>query len=96
MAVSLVLNYTGSVYFGLGRNNIIYCLCYLVGGALIYLYREELETFNEKFRPAVLIITFAAVFLYYIIGANTLTMLLVSSTLLILALKKSPGKDASE
>ena len=87
--VSLILNYIGGFYFGLNRTNIVYCLCYFVAGGLVYLYREELRTFRKKYRWVSLGLDLVSIILYYIVGSNTITMLLVSVTLLTYALGES-------
>lgn len=90
-AISLLLNYVGGSYFDIGRTNIIYCLCYLIAGGLIYLYRKELEQFSSKFQWINLGIIIAAVILYFLIGSNTITMLLVSASMLIYVFGKNGG-----
>lgn len=87
--ISLILNYICGSYFGLGRTNIVYSLCYLLAGGLIYLYRDEAEVFSQKFRWISLGLVLMTVILYFIAGANTITMLLVSATLLIYAIGKN-------
>jgi peptidoglycan/LPS O-acetylase OafA/YrhL len=95
-AVSVLLNYAFSSYFGIGRSNIVYSLPYLIAGGLIYLYREELENISRKYWWAVLVGVAVCLVLYYIAGANTITMLMVSSVLLIYALGKSGGYTAEQ
>ena len=90
-AVSLLLNYAGGSYFGIGKTNIVYCLCYLTAGALIYQYRNELEQFSRKYSPIVWGLTASAVILYFAVGANTITILFVSTVSVILALKNYRG-----
>lgn len=89
--VSLVLNDVGGSYFGIGRTNIIYCLCYFIVGGLVYLYRNELEQLSHKYWWAVLGGIALSVVLYFVWSANTLTMLLVSVTMLIFALGYQGG-----
>ena len=89
--ISLLLNYIGGSYFDIERTNIIYCLCYLIVGGLIYLYRKELEQFSSKFQWISLGVIIVTAVLYYIIGDNTITMLLVSVSMLIYALGRTRG-----
>lgn len=89
--ISLLLNYVGGSYFDIGRTNIIYCLCYLIAGGLIYLYRKELEQFSCKFQWISLGTIIVTVVLYFLIGGNTITMLLVSASMLIYALRRTRG-----
>ena len=83
------MNYVGGSYFDIGRTNIIYCLCYLIAGGLIYLYRGELESFSNKYRWSSLGIIVVTVVLYFLIGGNTITMLLVSASMLVYALGRN-------
>lgn len=89
--VSLLLNYVCGIYFEVGRTNIVYSLCYLLAGGLIYQYRDELEQFSQKKQWVSLGTVVVAVVLYYLIGGNTITMLFVSAALLIYALGKNRG-----
>lgn len=89
--VSILLNYIFGSYFGISRTNIVYCSPYLIAGGLIYLYREGLERFSSKYWWIVLGETAGCVVLYYVIGRNTITMLLVSASLLIYAIGRSGG-----
>lgn len=90
-AVSLLLNFVCSSYFEVGRSNIVYSLCYLIAGGLIYQYREELEKFSKKFPWINLVLIAVFVALYFVVGANTITILLVSIALLIYALGRKRG-----
>lgn len=90
-AVSLILNYVCGSYFEIGRTNIIYSLCYLLAGGLIYQYRMELEQFSRKNQWISLELVVITALIYYLIGDNTITMLLVSGTLLVYALGNPGG-----
>ena len=89
--ISLLLNYIGGSYFDIGRTNIIYCLCYLIAGGLIYLYRKELEQFSSKYRWISFEAIIVTVVFYFFIGGNTITMLLISVSMLIYALGRTRG-----
>ena len=84
-----MLNYVCGSYFGLGRTNIIYSLCYFVAGGLVYQHRDELEIFSRKYQWISLGTAAASVILYFLIGGNTITMLLVSVSFLIYALGRN-------
>lgn len=86
--LSLIFNYICSVYFDVGRTNILYSSCYLIAGGLIYLYRTNIRSLNQW---ALLAAVLFSVVLYYLIGASTLTCLLVSSSLLIYAISNRGG-----
>lgn len=73
--VSLIYNFVCTVYFDVGRSNILYSGCFLLAGGLIYLYRNELMKLNRR---AGLGAAVASVALYYILGGNTAGCLLVS------------------
>lgn len=90
-AVALVLNYVLTARFEVGRNNIVYCLCYFIAGGLLYLYRDKLENVGRKSWWAVVMAVTLSVVFYYAVGANTLTMLLVACTLLALAISDRGG-----
>lgn len=90
-AISILLNYAFGFYFEIGRSNIVYSLPYLIAGGLIYLYRENLENLSRKYWWAALGGVVVCTVLYYVAGANTITMLMVSSMLLIYSLGKSGG-----
>lgn len=90
-ATSLLLNYVCGTYFGVGRTNIVYGLCYLIAGGLIYQYRHVIEKYSKKYWWLSLGFAFMFVVLYYAIGGNTFTILLVSISLLIYALGRTRG-----
>lgn len=94
--ISVLLNYIFGSYFSISRTNIVYCLPYLIGGGLIYLYRDELEQFSSKYWWITLSGTAVCVVLYYFIGENTVTMLLVSAALLIYAIGRAGGGIAEQ
>lgn len=87
-AVSLFYNYVCTVYFDVGRTNILYCSCFFLGGGLIYLYRVEIAKFS---RIIAALAAAAAVAVYYAAGENTITCLLVSLSLLIYAVRAEGG-----
>lgn len=80
--ISILYNIVCSVYFEVGRDNILYSSCYFLAGGLIYLYREEIYRWN---RYIVLFAVIVMSVLYYIIGGNTATILLISSIWLMYA-----------
>ena len=85
---SMVLNYICDVYFQLDRKNIIYSTVFFLVGGLIFLYKDEIE--RLKSHIAIIILTIS-IFTYFILGANTLTRVIVSASFLIFALcVKSP------
>lgn len=89
--VSVLMNYAFGFYFDLGRTNIVYSFCHLMAGGLIYLYREELERFSRKYGAIALLMVLGAVVAYFLVGGNTVTMLLVSVLLLVYALGRTRG-----
>ena len=95
-ALSLMLNYICGSYFELGRTNIVYSLCYFVAGGLVYQYRDELEIFSRRYQWISLGAAAASVILYFFIGGNTITMLLVSVSFLVYALGRNRGGGIGE
>ncbi len=86
--ISLVYNFVCTVYFDVGRTNILYDACFFLAGGLAYLYREKLEKMGSL--PAAIFLI-VSVFAYYRIGGNTITWLMVSAALLIFALNRQGG-----
>lgn len=79
--LSLLLNYIVSYYYDIDRRNIIYSLPFFLAGGLIYLYRDKVNRWHIFF-PSTII----SVVLYYVVGGNTYTCLLVSVAFLLLAI----------
>ena len=83
LVLSLFFNFICSTYFDVGRTNILYSSCYFIAGGLIYLYKDDISQLNHRLLFSSVLIS---ILIYYLIGFNTLTCLLVSSTLLMFAL----------
>ena len=81
-AVSILLSFIVERFYGIGRENVIYCLPFLVAGGLIYLYREKLQKIKWYWMTPILLISVGA---YYLIGGNTFTYLWISIVLLMQA-----------
>lgn len=86
--ISLIYNFLCANYFEIDRRNILYSACFFLAGGLFYLYRDEISKIN-KF--AVLAGVWLTVILYYTIGGNTITLLLVSVLLLMYVTLASKG-----
>lgn len=86
LVIALAFNYISAMQFGCGRTNIIYCAVYFVLGGVIYLYREQLKRIAEEKKLFVWLVAVMAAVLYFIVGSNTITMLLVCVTLLVYAI----------
>ena len=91
-AVSLIYNFVCTVYFDVGRSNILYSGCYFLVGGLIYLYRYELMKWNRWIGLAAAL---ASVALYYILGGNTAGCLLISVCWLSYAVICAGGGDTA-
>lgn len=74
-AISLIYNFACTVYFDVGRSNILYSGCYFLAGGLIYLYRHELMKLNRWIGLGAAAVS---VVLYYILGDNSAGCLLIS------------------
>lgn len=68
-------------YYGMGRENIVYSLPFFIAGGLIYLYRDKVKKWHIY-----LPLTILSIFVYYLMGGNAYTCLLVSITFLLLAI----------
>lgn len=86
--ISLIYNFVCVNYFDIDRKNILYSACFFLAGGLIYLYRDTISKMN-KF--VVLVGVWLAVILYYVLGGNTVTWILVSMLLLMYAILASKG-----
>ena len=73
--ISLIYNFVCTVYFDVGRSNILYSGCYFLAGGLIYLYRHELMKLNRWIGLGAAAVS---VVLYYILDGNTAGCLLIS------------------
>jgi peptidoglycan/LPS O-acetylase OafA/YrhL len=73
--ISLIYNFVCTVYFDVGRNNILYSGCFFLAGGLIYLYRQELMKLNRWIGLGVAAVS---VVLYYLLRGNTVGCLLIS------------------
>ena len=82
-AISILLNFVVENYYEIDRKNIIYCLPFFIVGGLIYLYKDWLQKIKwYYFVP----ITLLSIVIYYFIGENVYSCLLVSSVFLIQAI----------
>ena len=84
--VSLLLNFVVKNFYGVGRTNIIYSLPFFIAGGLIYLYRDKVKNWRIY-----LPLTFFSIFIYYLIGGNAYTCLLVSTLFLLLGISIGGG-----
>lgn len=84
--VSLLLNFVVARFYGMGRENIIYSLPFFISGGLIYLYRDKVKNWHILLPLAIF-----SIFIYYLIGGNAYTCLLVSITFLLLGISIGGG-----
>lgn len=90
LLVSLLLNFVVGKFYGIERTNIIYSLPFFIAGGLIYLYRDKVKNWHI-FLPLAIF----SIFIYYSIGGNAYTCLLVSITFLLLAISIGRGYSKS-
>ncbi len=86
--ISLIYNFACVRYFNVGRINMLYSGCFFLAGGLVYLYRNQivgLVSGRKVARWLLQGIIVCSVFIYYFVGASTVTYLLVSVTLLVYA-----------
>ena len=87
--VSILLNYICILHFDVPRQNFLYSLCFFLSGGLVFLYRDALAKIKwYMYLPVIAL----CVILYYGIGANTITKLLVTMALLSFAVSINCGK----
>ena len=86
LLVSLLLNFVVGKFYGIERTNIIYSLPFFIAGGLIYLYRDKVKNWYIYLSIAIL-----SIFIYYLIGGNAYTCLLVSISFLLLAISIGGG-----
>ena len=82
-AISLIFNFACTNYFHVGKTNILFSACFFLAGGLIYLYREQINKLNHWIALGLVVVS---VVVYFIVGGNTYTNLLVFSILLIYAI----------
>ena len=86
--VSLLLNYVVGEFYRIERTNIIYSLPFFIVGGLVYLYRDKVKNWHILLPFAIF-----SVLIYYLIGGNVYTCLLVSITFLLLAISIGGGNS---
>lgn len=86
-AVALVLNILCTVRFDVGRETIVYSGVYFMAGGMIYLYRQPLRKFADRFGWCILLGIAAVLAAYYFWNKNTAVMLLCTVPVVIYALK---------
>lgn len=82
-AVSLLYTFACENYFGAGRQNILYSGCFFLAGGLVYLYKEQLEKWNQWICFATVLV---GAVVYYWVGGSIWLCLLVSIILLTYAI----------
>lgn len=85
--VTFLLNLLCKLYFDVTRASIAFSAVYFMIGGMIYLYREALRKFAERFGWAVLLGVTAFLVLYYLLGRNTLVAIPVCALILIWAIR---------
>ena len=90
-ALTLVFNLIAANYFDANRTNIVYSAVYFVVGGMVYLYREQLKRFVEQKKTIAWMVAAVSAVLYFLVGGNVITMLLVCTTLLVYALGINRG-----
>lgn len=91
--LSLICNFVCTVYFDVGRSNILYSGCYFLAGGLIYLYRNELLKLNRLIGLGA---SAVSAVLYYFLDGNTAGCLLISVCWLSYAIICAGGGDCTE
>lgn len=86
--VSVLLNYVCTAYFDVDRTSIAHSAVFFMAGGMIYLYRELLSGFANKFSALLIAIVAILLYFYFAFGPKELIMLLLYTAVLIYALGK--------
>lgn len=89
--VALLISGLTAWYFHAERTSFAYSGVFFVSGGMIYLYREQLSQFMDRFGWLAALLALGAVVLYFLLGTMIPTQLLVGILLTILALGKKNG-----
>lgn len=81
--VALAFNLLCSVYFGIGRNNIMYSAVFFLAGGLIFVYRGSVQRLSEKYRWIFWGLCVVVTIGYYMLGDNVVLILAVCSLYLL-------------
>lgn len=85
---ALLLSGLCVLHFGSGRTSFAYSGVFFLAGGMIYLYREPLRRFVDRFGWIVGLLAVGALVLYYLLGSQLPWQLLVSILLTVLAIGK--------
>ena len=90
-AAAVVLNILCHVRFGLGRNSFVYCAMFFLAGGLVFLYKDALTRFADRFPWLVLGAMAAVAAVYYTVGPMDVTRLALAVLMLVCALRTPKG-----
>lgn len=94
LLVSLVLNFLCTVRFDTGRSSIVYSGVFFLSGGLIYLYRDSLQRFADKYSVLVLIGMAAVTAVYYSVSQSAPVVLILSCLAVVYALKMPKSRNS--
>ena len=83
--ISLLLSAVVKNFYGVGRTNIVYSLPFFLIGGMIYLYRDRIQNYSRTYFCLVALLV--SICIYYMWGSNTYTCLLVTTVLLLFAIR---------
>ncbi len=83
-AVSIAMHFVSANYFGANRKAIVFSFVFFMTGGLIYLYRDYLE--RKMVRYIAFVVFIAACVFYYTFSGNTLVMIVINSSLLVIGM----------
>lgn len=86
--VAVLLSVLSVLRFHAPRASFSYSGVFFLAGGMIYLYREPLRRFVDRFGWIVGLLAMGAVVLYYLLGSKMPLQLLVSATIVVLAIGK--------
>lgn len=84
--VAVLLSSLCVLYFDAGRTSFAYSGVFFLAGGMLYIYREPLRGFADRFGWIVALLAVGALVLYYLVGSVMPTQLLVAVLLTLLAM----------
>lgn len=92
VAASLVIHGLSLVRFGGDRANIMYCAAFFLSGGMLFLYRQQLSSFVERYSWLTVLALAVSIAIYYWAYTLDILVLPVGCLAVILALKPAKGK----
>lgn len=92
LGVAAVLSFLCTEHFDAERTSMAYSALFFLTGGMIYLYREPLRRFSDRFGWLVLLGLAGVLVVYYQVSATSVVMALAAGLILIYAIRSPRGK----